>query len=136
MRPTLVFASLAALLGAVPLSGQVDARMFRYPDVSETQVTFVYAGDVWVAPKDGGTAVRLSSPAGEETFPRFSPDGTRIAFSGDYDGNVDVYVMPASGGMPTRLTWHPMADRMVDWDPDGESLLYARNSSGPWRRNR
>jgi len=49
---------------------------------------------------------------------------------------VDVYVVPASGGMPTRLTWHPMADRMVDWDPDGESLLYARNSSRPWRRNR
>src|SRR5262247_3536002 len=65
----------------------VDARMLRYPDVSATQIAFVYAGDIWVAPKKGGLALRLSSPKGEESVPRFSPDGSQIAFSGNYDGN-------------------------------------------------
>ena len=75
----------------VALESQVDARMFRQPDVSESQITFVYAGDrSWVVPKTGGTASRLSSPPGEESFPRFSPDGSSIAFSGNYDGNLDV----------------------------------------------
>src|SRR5579864_3637125 len=77
--------------GGVPCG--VDARMLRFPDVSATQIAFVYAGDIWVAPKSGGEAVRLSSPKGEETFPRFSPDGSQIAFSGNYDGNIDIYVV-------------------------------------------
>ena len=63
-------------LGAVPAFAQIDARMLRYPSVSKTHIAFVYAGDVWLVPKDGGTAVRLTSSAGEESFPRFSPDGT------------------------------------------------------------
>jgi len=104
---------------------QVDARMLRYPDVSATHITFVYAGDIWVAPKDGGTASRLSSPAGQETFPRFSPDGSQIAFSGNYDGNTDIYVIPSMGGTPERITHHPMSDRMLDWHPDGKRVLYA-----------
>ena len=86
----------AVILGlAAPASAQVSARMFRYPDVSATQIAFVYAGDIWVAPKTGGTAVRLTTPPGEESFPRFSPDGTKIAYSANYDGNTDVYVIPA-----------------------------------------
>jgi tricorn protease len=103
--------------------------MFRYPDVSETHVTFVYAGDIWVVEKDGGTARRLSSPPGEELFPRFSPDGSRIAFSGNYDGNADVYVVPALGGEPLRVTFHPSGDRLVDWSPDGDRLLFASSST-------
>src|SRR5437667_10991169 len=68
----------------------VDARMLRYPDVSATQIAFVYAGDIWVAPKTGGDALRLSSPKGEETFPRFSPDGAQIAFRGNSDCKCDL----------------------------------------------
>src|SRR5688572_18038195 len=68
----------------------INARMVRYPDVSETHIAFVYGGDIWIVPKTGGSAQRLSSPRGEETFPRFSPDGNSIAFSGNYDGNMDV----------------------------------------------
>src|SRR5947209_14364793 len=90
----------------------IDARMMRYPDVSATQIAFVYAGDIWVAPKSGGAALRLSSPRGEETFPRFSPDGAQIAFSGNYDGNTDLYVVPTTGGLPKRLTYHGAPDRM------------------------
>src|SRR5437660_9043453 len=103
----------------------IDARMLRYPDVSATQIAFVYAGDIWVAPKSGGDALRLSSPKGEESFPRFSPDGSKIAFSGNYDGNMDVYVVPANGGLPKRLTYHGAPDRMLEWYPDGKSLLLA-----------
>ena len=75
----------------------------RQPAVSATQIAFVYAGDIWLADKSGGVAVRLSSPKGEESFPRFSPDGTLLAFSGDYDGNEDIYLMPVTGGLPRRL---------------------------------
>jgi tricorn protease len=119
------FSALALVaLCAVPASAQIDARMLRYPSVSKTQIAFVYAGDVWLVPKEGGTAVRLTSSAGEESFPRFSPDGTRIAYSANYDGNVDVYVIPATGGEPVRLTHHPMPDRVVGWTPDGARVLF------------
>jgi tricorn protease len=123
------------LLPSVALA-QVDARMFRYPDVSATHITFVYGGDIWVVAKQGGIATRLSSPQGEEMFPRFSPDGTRIAFSASYDGNMDVYVVPVLGGDPVRLTHHPMDDRLVDWHPDGRRVLFASSrESGRQRFN-
>ena len=121
---------------AWPAWAQVDARMLRYPDVSATHISFVYAGDIWVAPKEGGVASRLSSPAGEESFPRFSPDGAQIAFSGNYDGNTDIYVMPTMGGTPERITHHPMNDRLLGWHPDGDRLLYASSmESGRQRFN-
>ncbi|MBP1636428.1 MAG: periplasmic component of the Tol biopolymer transport system like protein, partial [Acidobacteria bacterium] len=62
---------------------------------------------------------------GVETNPSFSPDGSRIAFTGEYDGNVDVFVMPAGGGEPKRLTWHPAADTVLGWTPDGSRILFA-----------
>jgi tricorn protease len=126
------------LVLALPASAaaQVDARMLRHPDVSATHITFVYAGDIWIVPKTGGTAMRLSSPPGEESFPRFSPDGSRIAYTGNYDGNQDVYVVPAMGGTPTRITYHPMPDRLVDWHPDGRRVLFASGrESGRQRYN-
>jgi tricorn protease len=109
----------------MPLYAQIDARMLREPDVSATQIAFVYAGDIWVVPKSGGLAQRLSSPKGEESFPRFSPDGSTIAFSGNYDGNTDIYLIPAMGGIPKRLTHDPADDRMLGWYPDGKSILFA-----------
>ena len=125
-----------ALAAAAPLAAQVDARMLRQPDISATQIAFVYAGDIWVAPKTGGVAQRLSSPRGEESFPRFSPDGSRIAFTANYDGNEDVYVVPATGGTPARVTHHPMIDRILDWYPRGDRLLYASSmESGRQRYN-
>ncbi|MFQ5743331.1 MAG: PDZ domain-containing protein [Acidobacteriota bacterium] len=131
--------TLVALLGLllatpVPARAQVDARMFRYPDVSDELITFVYAGDIWVVDKQGGDARRLSSPPGEEQFPRFSPDGSMIAFSGNYDGNTDVYVIPAMGGEPRRITHHPSTDRLIDWTPDGRELIFASNRESGSRR--
>jgi tricorn protease len=128
-------AGLAGIL-SVPLAARTDARMFRYPDVSATQIAFVYAGDIWLAPRAGGAATRLSSPRGEEMFPRFSPDGTRLAYSANYDGNLDVYVVPTAGGTPTRLTHHPMGDMVLGWHPDGRRILFASGrESGRQRYN-
>ncbi|HUQ65140.1 MAG TPA: PDZ domain-containing protein, partial [Flavitalea sp.] len=114
-----------ALIIFQPLSAQIDAGLFRYPDVSKTQIVFTYANDLWVMPKDGGTASKLSSPAGVEIFPKFSPDGNTIAYTGNYDGNPDAYVIPAGGGIPVRLTQHGGPDRVVDWTPDGKRILFA-----------
>lgn len=104
---------------------QIHARLLQQPDVSETHITFVYAGDVWMVPKTGGTATRLSSPAGLESFPKFSPDGKEIAFSANYHGNTDVYVIPNTGGIPKRLTQHSFGDKVLDWHPDGKSVLFS-----------
>jgi tricorn protease len=75
--------------------------------------------------REGGEATRLTTGTGAETDPVFSPDGQQIAFTGEYDGNVDVFVMPASGGIPKRLTWHPAADYVLGWTPDGQRILFA-----------
>ena len=107
------------------LSAQINAKLMRYMDVSDTQITFVYGGDIWVMPKEGGTAIQLTHSPGEESWPRFSPDGQSIAFTAMYQGNLDVYVMPATGGLPTRLTYQSHADRTIDWHPNGEQVLFA-----------
>ncbi len=139
MRPsTFRFPGALALLllASPPASAQIDARMFRFPDVSKTQIAFVYAGDIWLVPKTGGVATRLTSAPGEELAPRFSPDGTQVAFSASYDGNLDVYVVPTSGGEPVRLTYHPMDDWVVGWHPDGTRVLVASSrESGRQRFN-
>ncbi len=99
--------------------------LLRMPTVSKTQIVFNYGGDLWIVSRDGGNARRLTSGIGEETDPAFSPDGTMIAFTGEYDGNKDVYVIPATGGEPRRLTYHPADDLVVGWTPDGKRVLYA-----------
>ncbi|HRH50792.1 MAG TPA: PDZ domain-containing protein [Panacibacter sp.] len=106
-------------------SAQIDAGLFRFPDVSKTQIVFSYANDVWIMPKEGGMAVKLSSPPGVEVMPKFSPDGKQVAFGAVYDGNRDVYVIPATGGTPQRLTAHGYSDRVVDWTNDGKNILFA-----------
>lgn len=97
--------------------------MLRYPDCSATQVVFVYNNDIWVAPLAGGEARPLSSPPGEERFPRFSPDGSLVAFSAGYDGGEDVYEIPAAGGTPRRLTVQPYGARVCGYSPDGRVVF-------------
>ena len=118
------FAGVCTFFPTMFSFAQVDARMLQYPDVSQTQITFYYGGDLWVVSKEGGIANKLTNAKGEEILPRFSPDGSKIAFSGNYDGNVDVYVVPSMGGMAERVTHHGMFDRMDDWYPDGSKILY------------
>lgn len=117
-------------------TNRLDARMIRQPDVSAQNMVFIYGGDIWIASKEGGMATRLSSPRGEEQFPRFSPDGNLIAFSGNYDGNTDVYLVSLYGGVPQRLTHHGAVDRVVGWHPNGREVLFASTmNSGSGRFN-
>jgi len=97
---------LTTLLSSLTTIAQIDARLFRFPHVSATQIAFVYGGDIWIVPKSGGTANRITSSTGEKSYTRFSPDGKTLAFSATYDGNIDVYTMPVTGGIPVRLTWY------------------------------
>ena len=77
--------------------------LLQKPTLSKTHIAFAYAGDLWLVSREGGEARLLTSGPGTKSDPIFSPDGSMIAFSGDFDGNVDVYVMPSSGGVPKRL---------------------------------
>lgn len=130
MRNGTVRGLAVAILGVVA-SGSVaqirpEAGMLRTPDVSADWVVFSYANDLWLWPRDGGMAIPLASPAGEETTPRFSPDGKRIAFVGNYQGDRDIYVMDVPGGVPQRVTHHPGAESLCGWTPDGRLLFSMR----------
>ena len=94
------------------------------PTVNQSQIVFSFADDLWSVARSGGDAVRLTSGNGLETSPYFSPDGTQVAFSGQYEGNLDVYIVPTVGGVPKRLTWHPAEDHVVGWTKDGKSVLF------------
>ena len=104
-----------------PLAAQT---LYQQPTVNKTHIVFAYADDLWSVPRAGGAATRLTSGPGLETGPFFSPDGTQLAFTADYEGSLDVYVMPAEGGVPRRLTYHPGIDRVVGWTPDGKKVLF------------
>jgi tricorn protease len=113
---------------------QISAKLMRYMDVSDSQIAFVYGGDIWVMPKTGGTAIQVTNSPGEESWPRFSPDGKSIAYTARYHGNADVYVMPTQGGVPVRVTYQSHYDRMVEWHPDGKRLLFASPRENGQRR--
>lgn len=102
-----------------------QTKMMNQPAISQNQIAFIYAEDLWVANSDGTNPKRLTISNGTESNPHFSPDGNWIAFSGQYDGNTDVYKIPSSGGSPTRLTWHPGADWVRGFASDGKSILFA-----------
>ncbi|HXB10305.1 MAG TPA: PDZ domain-containing protein, partial [Puia sp.] len=102
-----------------------DTRMLSQPAVSADHIAFIYAQDLWVANADGSQPRRLTISEGVESRPVFSPDGKLIAFSAQYDGNVDVFVIPVEGGVPRRLTWHPSPDIVRGFTRDGKSVLFA-----------
>src|SRR5262245_38782925 len=101
------------------------STLLQKPAVNGSQIVFVYAGDLWTVPREGGDAKRLTTGVGTEINPIFSPDGTMIAFTGEYDGNTDVYVVPATGGVPKRLTYHPGGDLVSGWTNDGRRVLFS-----------
>jgi tricorn protease len=103
----------------------VESRMMTDPSVSSSHIVFVYANDLWLADLTGSNVTRLTSNEGAEFSPNFSPDGKTIAFTGQYDGNMDVFTIPVDGGIPTRLTWHPDPDLVRGFTPDGKSVLFS-----------
>ncbi|MDE3253482.1 MAG: PD40 domain-containing protein, partial [Bacteroidota bacterium] len=128
--------TLLVIAYGLQAKAQIDAGLFRFPDVSKTQIVFSYANDIWVMPKEGGMAVKLSSPPGVESTPKFSPDGKTIAYNASYDGNPDVYTIPVTGGIPKRLTEHSAFDRVIDWTNDGKQIIFASGrESGKARFN-
>ncbi len=104
--------------------------MMRYPDVSATHIVFVYAGDLWTVPREGGVASPLASPPGREVNPRFSESGDEIAFVGNYDDGTDIYVCSVSGGIPRRVTYHPGRETLCDWTPEGGLLYFSSAFTG------
>ncbi|MBV9340606.1 MAG: PD40 domain-containing protein, partial [Acidobacteria bacterium] len=112
-----------------------EGRLMRFPDIYRDKVVFVYGGDLWLASTSGGAARRITAHPGRELFPKFSPDGKSIAFTGQYDGNFNVYVMPSEGGQPRQLTFYQgsaqqLSDRMgihnevVTWTPDSRRIVF------------
>src|SRR6185312_9117538 len=129
MLTRILLLALCSIVAAIPGSAQNghggQTRLLRTPTVSSTQIGFAYANNIWVVPRTGGSARRLTSFQGQTTNPHFSPDGRWIAFSGEYAGNFDVYLVSAEGGDPKRLTWHPGADIVEGWTADGKSILFS-----------
>ncbi|HEY6119825.1 MAG TPA: hypothetical protein VIV66_07700, partial [Pyrinomonadaceae bacterium] len=129
----LVLAGIIVIGASQRIFSQTGAptRLLRSPTVSDTQIAFAYANNIWIVSRAGGSARRLTSFAGQTTNPHFSPDGKWIAFSGEYAGNFDVYVVSSEGGEPRRLTWHPAPDQVQGWTPDGKSVLFT-SSRATW----
>ena len=130
------FVLLSVLLFAAPLGAIDNARLLRSPDIFAGRIVFQYGGDLWTCSTSGGRAVQLTSHPGLESSPCFSPDGRWIAFSGQYDENMDVYIVPATGGEPKRLTFHPGPDQVTGWSADGRFVLFSslRASSNRYAR--
>ncbi|NIM89807.1 MAG: peptidase S41 [Candidatus Aminicenantes bacterium] len=122
---TIVFLTILIIMPKIEAGIPAEKRpLMRFPDVHQNTVVFVYGEDIWSAPADGGVAVRLTVHDGMERFPKFSPDGTMIAFTGQYDGNTDVYVMNSQGGEISRVTYHPGNDEVVGWHPLKNKILF------------
>lgn len=113
----------SALAAPVAHAQSAETKLLRDPALSDSALAFVYAGDIWIAAPDGSNPVRLTSHPADERDPVFSPDGTKIAYTANYDGNADVFVIDVRGGEPQRLTWHPGDDTAIDWTRDGKSVV-------------
>ncbi len=121
--------------------GSAQTKLLRFPDIHGDRVAFCYAGDLWLAPSGGGTATRLTAHPGQELFPKFSPDGAWIAFTGQYDGDEQVYVVPSQGGVPKQLTFYPARgplpqrwgfdNQVYGFSRDGRSVLF-RSMRDAW----
>jgi len=117
--------SFSSLLFPAASAQSGPPLLLRFPTLSKTQIVFNYGGDLWIVSREGGDAKRLTAGIGTETLPSFSPDGSMIAFTGEYDGNKDVYVIPVTGGVPRRLTFHPADEYVLGWTPDGRKILFS-----------
>jgi tricorn protease len=120
---TLVLAAILIIVSRTVFAADDAVLLVHSPTVNRTHVVFVYGGYLWSVPREGGNARQLTT-GGHEALPIFSPDGKWIAFTGQYDGNIDVFIMPAEGGEPRRLTYHPGPDIAVGWTPNSSRVLF------------
>lgn len=127
LRPLCLALSLGALVSN--LSASENRGYYRFPALWDSTLVFTAEGDLWKVSARGGEAQRLTSHPGMESHAAISPDGTRVAFSGSYEGPTEVYVMPLTGGLPERLTYSGDRATVVGWTPDGEILYSSRDFS-------
>lgn len=133
---------LLFLLAAGAPSASADitphAGMLRQPAVSDSRIAFIYANQIWTVPRSGGTASPVAAPPARPMLPRFSPDGKTIAFTANYDGDLDIYTVPSAGGPLTRITHHPTEEVLCGWQDADHILFFARSmtDSGPGRITR
>ena len=120
----LVSMILILLFAAALAAAAEEGRFFTYPTIHNDKIAFTYEADLWVVNAQGGTATRLTTYPGTESFAKFSPDGKWLAFSASYDGAQAVYLMPAEGGAPTRLTYNPGGAQVIAWTPDGTEVIF------------
>lgn len=124
LRPGLLILVCAVGATLSATAKPFEPLLLRSPSLSSTQITFAYGGEIWIVSRDGGDAQRLVTGSDRLSSPVFSPDGTMIAYTGNYNGNNDIYVVPATGGEPERLTYHPGIDMAIGWTPDGKNVLF------------
>lgn len=136
MRIIYLLAACVAIFCVTPAFAVTEAKSISYPAVSADGQTvyFTYWGDIWAAPRDGGSpARRLTNNVAYDARPMPSPDGKWIAFLSDRFGNYDIFVMPAEGGVARRLTWDSTTDYLYDWKPDGSAILeYCQRGEDLW----
>jgi tricorn protease len=131
--PCALAALMLACLAAAPAAAD-PIKFARYPHVSGNRLVFSYHGDVWIANRDGSNPTRLTAHVARDTFPRFSPDGTLVAFTSNRMGNDDVFVVPVTGGEPRQLTFNTANDTALYWTPDGKRIIFAtQRGTSPWR---
>jgi len=130
---TLIGWGLCFLALGASVAQAVPAVGARHPDLSPdgSKIAFDWHGDLWVVPREGGRAVSLTTHIAHDAHPRWSFDGTEIAFTSDRYGNQDVFVLTLADGRVARLTHHSDCDRAYDWSPDGQTIYF-----GSWRESR
>jgi len=137
MKIRMAALSLTAVLLATAVKGETSSTpLLHAPTISHSQIVFVYADELWTVSRQGGAAHLLTSGPGVKSSPALSPDGKWLAFSLDYERNVDVYAMPAEGGIAKRLTHHPAIDDVVGWTPDSRRILFRSSRNSYSRFNR
>ncbi|MDP3434646.1 MAG: PDZ domain-containing protein [Bacteroidota bacterium] len=142
---TFIGSIILGLTLSLSATAQNEARLMRYPDINKNLIAFVYAGDIWSVESNGGEARRLTSHPGLELFPKISPDGQWIAFSGEYSGSRQIFVIPANGGTPRQLTFYNSVGLMpprggfdnsvLDWTSDSKNILIRANRTPFGDRN-
>ncbi|MCB9893554.1 MAG: PD40 domain-containing protein [Planctomycetes bacterium] len=130
--------AILTLLAAAPMAAQETVKTApiydpakgepgaRRPDVSDDGKLVVFSlwGDIWRWDAESGACTQLTMHEAYDSYPRLSPDGSRIAFSSDRDGNYNVYTMDVRGGVPTQLTWHSSGDYVAGWSSDGQTVYF------------
>ena len=126
----LLLASLSVIFASVlAFAADSGPLLLQSPTLSKAQIAFAFGGSIWIVSRGGGDAQRLVTGTGVLSHPIFSPDGTLVAYTGNYEGNDDVFVVAATGGEPRRITYHPGSDVAVGWSNDSRSILFRSTRS-------